>query len=78
MDGVAVAHAKASRAARVGEFVHVVLPTGKHVKAKVKEDVSFDMMLRRYSVDGVELAPVPFAMSRENGTWHWPGGYGCD
>jgi len=27
---------------------------------------------------GTTYGEVPFALSREHGTWHYPGGYGCE
>jgi hypothetical protein len=81
MNSVAAAHQIASRAPRFGDVVHVVTPDGHHVQATVKDDVLFDMALRHYVLEGAPgsvLGMVPFAMSKEPGTWHWVGGYGCD
>jgi hypothetical protein len=78
---IAEAHQVASRAPRFGDVVHVVLADGHHVNAEVKDDVLFDLALRHYVLDGAPgsgLGMVPFAMSREPGSWHWPGGYGCE
>lgn len=79
-DSVVEAHIAASRPPKRGDRVHIVEADGKHRWAEVQDEVTETMMLEHYALElapGTFYGPVKFAMSREPGTWHWPGGYGC-
>ena len=80
-EAVVEAHLRASRPPKRGDRVHVVEADGRHRWAEVQDDVTEDMRLRHYALEnapGTTYGAVRFAMSREPGTWHWSGGYGCD